>query len=97
MMTRMKPKLAEAKNAVQAPAPPATITLTESQRISIVALSQEEQRLLEQAKQIQAAVLATRQSRARILDEVGAGVGVSGETVGNEYQFSEGNLVRVAK
>jgi hypothetical protein len=77
--------------------PPATITLTESQRIGLVALANDEQRLLEQAKQIQAAIIATRQSRARILAEVGAGAGVSGETVGNEYQFSEGNLVRVAK
>jgi hypothetical protein len=77
--------------------PPATITLTESQRIGLVALANDEQRLLEQAKQIQAAIIATRQSRARILAEVGAGAGVSGETVGNEYQFSEGNLARVAK
>jgi hypothetical protein len=83
--------------AAMTEAPPASITLTESQRIGLVALANDEQRLLEQAKQIHAAIIATRQSRARILAEVGAGAGVSGETVGNEYQFSEGNLVRVAK
>jgi hypothetical protein len=52
---------------------------------------------LKQGEQLNAALNATRQSRALILAEVGAGAGVSGETVGNEYQFSEGNLVRVAK
>jgi hypothetical protein len=93
----MKPKSAKIENNIHAMTPPAKITLTESQRIGIVALAQEEQRILKQGEQLNAALNATRQSRALILAEVGAGAGVSGETVGNEYQFSEGNLVRVAK
>jgi hypothetical protein len=73
---------------------PATITLSRSQSLSLVALNNDEQRLRKQMQELNVALEATIKARIDVLTEIGTAHELTVEQIGQTYQFDGQNLVQ---